>query len=79
MSRFIFLLAIFFFAVPLQAQTISLQPVVSGLQSPVGVYNANDGSGRLFFVQQGGAVRQMGAAGNLHICCRQIWIHRSKR
>ena len=57
MPQFIFFLAIFLFAVPLQAQTISLQPVVSGLQSPLGVYNANDNSGRLFILQQGGAVR----------------------
>lgn len=57
MFRFICLLAIFFFAPPLRSQTISLQPVVAGLSSPVGVYNAKDGSNRLFIVQQGGAIR----------------------
>ncbi len=57
MSRLICLLAIVFFALPIYAQTISLQPVVSGLKSPVGVYNTNDGSNRLFIVQQGGAIR----------------------
>jgi glucose/arabinose dehydrogenase len=57
MFRFSILLAIFFFAHPLHAQTISLEPVVSGLKSPIGVYNAGDGSGRLFILEQGGSVR----------------------
>lgn len=57
MSRIIFLLAIVFFALPLRAQTISLEPVVSGLKSPIGVYHTKDGSGRLFILEQGGYVR----------------------
>ena len=57
MLRFVFLLAISFFAFPLQSQTISLQPVVAGLKSPVGAYSARDGSGRLFIVEQGGTIR----------------------
>jgi glucose/arabinose dehydrogenase len=57
MFRFVILLAIFFFAFPLRAQTISLEPVVSGLSSPIGIYNAGDGSGRLFILEQGGSVR----------------------
>jgi glucose/arabinose dehydrogenase len=35
---------------------IQLQPVVSGLESPVTVTNAGDGSGRLFIVQQEGQI-----------------------
>jgi glucose/arabinose dehydrogenase len=37
--------------------TIALVPVVSGLSSPVEIVNANDGSGRLYVVQQGGTIR----------------------
>ncbi len=33
------------------------QPVVSGLQSPIGLANAGDGSGRLFVIEQPGRVR----------------------
>lgn len=36
---------------------LSLRPVVEGLQAPLGVANAGDGSGRLFVVEQGGTVR----------------------
>jgi len=35
----------------------SWQPVVSGLEFPVGLENAGDGSGRLFIVEQGGLIR----------------------
>ena len=38
-------------------QTIQLQLVVSGLNLPVTVTNAGDGSGRLFIVQQTGQIR----------------------
>jgi glucose/arabinose dehydrogenase len=46
------------------APTIRLQPVLSGLSSPVFVTNARDGSGRLFIVEQGGSIKvaQPGAA-----------------
>jgi glucose/arabinose dehydrogenase len=37
--------------------TIQLQPVVSGLNLPVTVENAGDGSGRIFIVQQTGQIR----------------------
>ena len=37
--------------------TIQLQQVVSGLNLPVTVTNAGDGSGRLFIVQQTGQIR----------------------
>ncbi len=41
----------------LSAQEIQLVPVASGLSGPLGIENAGDGSGRLFFVQQNGVVR----------------------
>jgi len=37
--------------------SLSLQPIVSGLSSPLGLEQPNDGSGRLFVVQQGGTIR----------------------
>ncbi|MEW6368626.1 MAG: PQQ-dependent sugar dehydrogenase [Acidobacteriota bacterium] len=37
--------------------SISLQPIASGLSSPVYVTNAGDGSGRLFVVEQPGTIR----------------------
>ena len=39
------------------AKTIGLQPVVSGLSSPVGLVNAGDGSNRLFIIDQAGVIR----------------------
>jgi glucose/arabinose dehydrogenase len=48
-------------AAPLAAQpsgfTLDLQLVTAGLARPVGVYNAGDGSGRLFIVEQAGTIR----------------------
>lgn len=41
----------------ISAQTIVLDPVLSGLSSPLYVTHANDGSGRLFIVQQGGIIK----------------------
>ena len=35
----------------------SWQPVIGGLDKPLGLVNAGDGSGRLFIVQQGGLIR----------------------
>ncbi len=35
----------------------SWQPVVGGLSSPIGLANAGDGSGRLFVLEQAGAIR----------------------
>jgi glucose/arabinose dehydrogenase len=34
-----------------------LTPIATGLSAPLGIVNAGDGSGRLFFVQQGGQIR----------------------
>ncbi len=42
---------------PLQPETRQLQLVVTGLSSPVFVTNANDGSNRLFIVEQGGIIK----------------------
>lgn len=42
---------------PASAQQIALVPVVSGLSSPTYVTPAGDGSGRLFIVEQTGAIR----------------------
>jgi len=44
---------------PPPATSISLTPVAGGFASPVAIANAGDGSGRLFVVEQGGAVRIM--------------------
>lgn len=43
--------------VDLDAIQPSLKTVVEGLEAPLGVTNAGDGSGRLFVVEQGGTVR----------------------
>ena len=39
------------------ADPVNLRPVVEGLEQPVVVAHAGDGSGRLFIAQQGGAIR----------------------
>lgn len=39
------------------ASSISLTQVATGFNSPVAITNAGDGSGRLFVVEQGGAIR----------------------
>jgi len=44
---------------PPPATSISLTSVAGGFASPVAIANAGDGSGRLFVVEQGGAVRIM--------------------
>ena len=36
---------------------ITLQSVATGFTSPVGIYSANDGTGRLFIVQQSGQIK----------------------
>lgn len=41
---------------PASAASVSLRPVVEGLERPVSVAHAGDGSGRLFIVQQGGEI-----------------------
>jgi glucose/arabinose dehydrogenase len=42
---------------PIQSGTISLAPLVSGLSFPVDLESANDGTGRLFAVEQAGTIR----------------------
>jgi glucose/arabinose dehydrogenase len=37
--------------------SVQITPVVTGLSGPVGIFNAGDGSNRLFVIQQGGAIR----------------------
>lgn len=44
---------------------ITLEPIVSGLSSPVGITNANDGSGRLFVNELGGRIRVINPDGTL--------------
>jgi len=46
---------------------VSLEPVpgVTGLSAPLGLKHADDGSGRLFIVEQGGRVRVIDAGGTL--------------
>jgi glucose/arabinose dehydrogenase len=39
------------------AQTASWQPVASGLEAPIGIANAGDGSNRLFILEQAGRIR----------------------
>src|SRR4051812_2303690 len=53
----VFAIAVFGFAVVLPAQEIRLTRVASGIAAPTDIQSANDGSGRLFFVQQNGVVR----------------------
>ena len=40
-----------------RTQTLSLQPFATGLSGVVAITHAGDGSGRLFFTQQGGQIR----------------------
>jgi len=41
----------------LQSLAIALVPIAGGLQRPVGIVHAGDGSGRLFIVEQSGVIR----------------------
>jgi glucose/arabinose dehydrogenase len=45
--------------------TLALEPFASGLDAPVGITNAGDGSGRVFVNERGGRVRVMEADGTL--------------
>ena len=42
---------------PVHAAAIQLEPVLTGLSSPLYVTNARDGSNRLFVVEQGGVIK----------------------
>ena len=44
-------------SIPSGTIAIELQPVATGLASPVDMLAANDGTGRLFIVEQGGTIR----------------------
>ena len=44
---------------------LALRQVASGLNSPIGITNAGDGSNRLFINEQGGRVRVISASGEL--------------
>jgi glucose/arabinose dehydrogenase len=44
-------------SIPTGTVSIELQAVATGLASPVDLVAANDGSGRLFIVEQGGTIR----------------------
>jgi hypothetical protein len=48
------------------AAPVNLRPVVEGLERPVVVAHAGDGSGRLFIVQQGGQIRIFDGVQLLH-------------
>ncbi|HKL53479.1 MAG TPA: PQQ-dependent sugar dehydrogenase, partial [Wenzhouxiangellaceae bacterium] len=61
-------LALLSTATPAQVpDDVSLEPVpgVTGLSAPLGLKHADDGSGRIFIVEQGGTVRVIDSAGNL--------------
>jgi glucose/arabinose dehydrogenase len=47
------------------AAAVELQPVMSGLVSPVYLTHARDGSGRLFVVEQGGVIRMLGPGASI--------------
>ena len=57
--KYLMFTAIFsvFFSLTVSAQSIKLQPVLSGFSKPVFITNAGDNSNRLFVVQQGGKIR----------------------
>src|SRR3990170_3122795 len=46
--------------------TLQLQPVAYGFQRPIYVTHANDGSGRLFVVQQDGQIRILHTNGDIN-------------
>ena len=50
-------------AQPGPSAAVTLEPVATGLASPVLVTHAGDGSGRLFIVEQGGTIRVVPAGG----------------
>lgn len=44
-------------SVSLESLSVELQPAAGGLDTPIGLANAGDGSGRLFVIEKGGAIR----------------------
>lgn len=57
LSRLGLVAALLFLTLRPSLAQITIQPVASGLSSPVALANAGDGSGRLFIVEQGGTIR----------------------
>lgn len=54
--RFLLLVLVVLFPLAGAAQTIQFDPIAIGLNRPVAIVNAGDGSGRLFIVQQSGEI-----------------------
>ncbi len=59
--RLCLLLTLGLFVLPEAAGAFQLQPVLSGLSSPLFVTNAGDSSGRLFIVEQPGRIKVLGS------------------
>ena len=50
-----FMLAVFT-ALPLRAQNVSVQPLITNLDNPTSIAHAGDGTGRLFITEQDGRI-----------------------
>ena len=53
----LFALFIFFVPAPLSAQSVVLEPIVTGLDSPVYVTHALDNTNRLFILERPGRIQ----------------------
>ncbi|MGI9501625.1 MAG: hypothetical protein ACR2RE_01040, partial [Geminicoccaceae bacterium] len=61
----VFLVAATLPMLPLSALAIELETIVEGLTAPIDLADPNDGSGRLFVVEQQGLVRVLDGNGEL--------------